>query len=258
MVCRVQSWRTLDLALIHRRAAERAAQSDTLATLSANDQNPLLFADNNYLARVYGSAIGPMTRKAVVHWMFKAARDSSMPCAREVAALATNYLDRVMNVIVVRHNALQGLAAGCLHLAAKFSHGVISPSPPMKGFPVDIRFELPILQALRWRLVLPTVFSFIPLLANAFWIPSRCIPVAAQYAELFITRSFLRSSHTNVTTFVPKSLLTLCAPLSDAIFTRVCIPEVFFSNSCVRITPVPRSWWPLKRDKRSVAIRLLG
>jgi Cyclin, N-terminal domain len=194
MVSRVQSWRELDLDLVRKRTAESAAQSDALANLSAHDENPLLFADENYLERVYGKAMGPMTRTALVRWMFKAARKCSILLPREVAALATNYLDRVMNAIVVRHSALQGLAAACLQLASKVSHGFASPCHAVGIIKSDLRFELPILQALRWRLVVPTVFSFIPILAASFWIADQCIPLAGRSAEHFTNREFARIS----------------------------------------------------------------
>lgn len=156
--------------------------------LSAHDQNCLLFPDENYLEQVYGTSLGPATRQAIVRWMFRSAKESSIALSHEVAALAANYLDRVMSVIVVRFASLQPLAAACLRLAAKVSHGETAPASSCKRIPLDIRFEMPILQALRWRLIVPTVFSFMPLLAHQFCIPADVVALAAQRAEMLITR----------------------------------------------------------------------
>lgn len=171
-----------------QRRMERQNAFNELEMLSVNDQNSLLFPNENYLEQVYGSSLGPATRQAIVRWMFKSARESSIPLSHEVAALATNYLDRVMSVIVVRFASLQPLAAACLHLAAKISHGGTTGATSLKGVPLDLRFELPILQALRWRLIVPTVFSFIPLLAHEFWIPVDAVARATHQAQLLITR----------------------------------------------------------------------
>lgn len=188
MVSRVEPWGKRDRSLIHKRTNERREASDALAMLSIHAQNSVLFPNESYLEQVYGTSLGPITRAAVIRWMFKTAKESLVPLPREVAGLAANYFDRVMGVIVVRFAALQALGAACLHLAAKISHGGAFKPPSLKGAPLDVRFELPILQALRWRLIVPTVFSFVPLLANEFWIPLDFVPRAAQQAELLITR----------------------------------------------------------------------
>lgn len=93
-----------------------------------------------------------------------------------------------MSVIVVRFASLQPLAAACLRLAAKVSHGEKAHTSSLKGIPLDVRFELPILQALRWRLIVPTAYSFLPLLAQQFCIPADAVGLAAPHAELLITR----------------------------------------------------------------------
>lgn len=102
-----------------------------------------------------------------------------------VGALAANYLDRVLTAIHVRPSRLQPLANACLVLACKLSHGYV-PKGLCKLW--DEQFELPILQALRWRLVVPTSFSFLPHFAIMFRIPHSVMGQVYLNAEKYVLR----------------------------------------------------------------------
>jgi Cyclin, N-terminal domain len=171
------------------RAADDNADDVSAPRRLASLRAPNLPADQDYLSRVYGNSIGPVTRRALARWLFKAARNSSAPLPLEIAALAANYLDRVMSAVHVGHGALQSMAAACLKLALKVSYGASAPTLEPGGVAADPRFELPILQALRWRLVVPTVFSFLPVMAALFWIPEEAVRRAGLRAEHFIIRT---------------------------------------------------------------------
>jgi Cyclin, N-terminal domain len=181
------SWREVDAVTEMRRAAGTQSRADILASLSAGERNGALWPAPDYLATVYGGAagIGSTTRAALARWVFSEAADAGILCHAATAALAVNYLDRVLASTPVRRGALQDVAAACLQLAVKMAHGEQGPVVP--ALP---EFELAVLRALRWRLVVPTPMTFLNVYARRFWLPDAIVSRAQDVLKLYINRMF--------------------------------------------------------------------
>lgn len=131
---------------------------------------------------VYGTTMGPMTRRTLVRFIYTLASTNGLHAPRATATLAVNYLDRLLSNTAVRPEVWQNVAEVCLSFASKIAHGSSC------GIRADLQFEVTLLDSLDWRLVVPTAFSFLPLFAGRFGIGTKELKRAGVRVQLFTMR----------------------------------------------------------------------
>lgn len=192
MTARADPWSEDDEDRISKISGTFWPRIDRIAALFAAEENRALFPRADYITAVFECPIGPYTRTMLTRWIFAVARDTHVPIPVETAALAVNYLDRCLSQRSICLAALQKLAATCLWIAAKLAHGDNVPLDLVTEIAPDSTMELVVLHALRWRLLVPTPMTFLPLLCRKFRLETTSASQASHFVQELIARTYRR------------------------------------------------------------------
>lgn len=124
-----------------------------------------------------------MGRSMLISWVLDAC--TSHKLKPSTTCLAVNYLDRMISKGCVGLDRAQRIANVCIRLAVKLdSVGGDSMQVPTFGEVIpSAKMELFVLDHLKWRMHVPTVYSFLKLFADEIWLPPPSRDRAFEYAK---------------------------------------------------------------------------
>lgn len=140
--------------------------------------------------RKYNSLGGRTGRTMLVSWLFE--ESAALHLSLSTTCLSISFLERVLGKIPVSLRLAQSYAATCLLIAMKMEEtgGDAMDVPERVREHVSLPWEIHTVQALQWKLVTPTVYTFLCMFAQRVWLPPAGRLCAERYLKSVLLRKF--------------------------------------------------------------------
>lgn len=191
-------WKLVDEQRQQRRQSEVAQQAATHSALLVLETKSELRPCTINPTALRPRHSSDMARRMLLNWLFS--ESLNLQLQPDTICLAVDYFDRLLCRTSMPVTKAQDVAAICLHLAMKMSEvgSEDMDTPPGPGGQLKLQLEMFVLQTLQWQLVVPTVYTFLVLYIESFWIPLQGRVRAFKYLKDVVlcveSRQFRKSS----------------------------------------------------------------
>lgn len=138
----------------------------------------------------YNTLGGHTGRAMLVSWILE--ESSALHLTLSTACLSVSLWERVLGKRQVSLRRSQSYAACCLLIAMKMEEtgGDAMEIPERLQAHVSVWLEIEVARALQWKLIAPTVYTFLCIFAKRVWLPPSARACAERYLKSVLLRKF--------------------------------------------------------------------